>query len=96
MAFAVRTDETLTADAVVAVCRGQIVNYKLPKEVHFLAMEELPGSRSGKIQRHVLEGRLVYEDNGEPIPVRFYTIGEGVRYLIGAPSGNCQPITLSP
>ena len=58
MAFAARTDETLTADDVIGMCRGRIANYKLPKEVHFVAMEELPRSTSGKIQRHVLEARL--------------------------------------
>ena len=56
--FAARTDETLTADDVIAMCRGKIANYKLPKEVHFVAMEDLPRSTSGKIQRHVLEARL--------------------------------------
>ena len=56
--FAARTDETLTEDDVIATCRGRIASYKLPKEVHFVAMEDLPRSTSGKIQRHVLEGRL--------------------------------------
>ena len=56
--FAARTDETLTGDQVIAMCRGRIANYKLPKEVHFVAMEDLPRSTSGKIQRHVLEERL--------------------------------------
>ena len=56
--FAARTDEALTGDEVIAMCRGRIANYKLPKEVHFVAMEELPRSTSGKIQRHVLEERL--------------------------------------
>ena len=56
--FAARTDEALTGEAVIAMCRGRIANYKLPKEVHFVAMEDLPRSTSGKIQRHVLEGRL--------------------------------------
>ena len=56
--FAARTDEALTGEAVIAMCRGKIASYKLPKEVHFVAMEALPRSTSGKIQRHVLEGRL--------------------------------------
>ena len=56
--FAARTDEALTGDEVIGMCRGKIANYKLPKEVHFVAMEELPRSTSGKIQRHVLEARL--------------------------------------
>ena len=56
--FAARTDEALTGDEVIGRCRGKIANYKLPKEVRFVAMEELPRSASGKIQRHVLEARL--------------------------------------
>ena len=56
--FAARTDDALTEDDVIAMCRGRIANYKLPKEVHFVAMEDLPRSTSGKIQRHVLEARL--------------------------------------
>ena len=58
VAFAARTDETLTAEGVIEMCRGKIANYKLPKEVHFVAMEDLSRSTSGKIQRHVLEARL--------------------------------------
>ena len=56
--FAARTDEAMTEEDVIAMCRGRIANYKLPKEVHFVAMEDLPRSTSGKIQRHVLEARL--------------------------------------
>ena len=56
--FAAHTDDALTEDDVIAMCRGKIANYKLPKEVHFVAMEDLPRSTSGKIQRHVLEVRL--------------------------------------
>ena len=56
--FAARTDEALTGEDVIGMCRGKIANYKLPKEVHFVAMEDLPRSTSGKIQRHVLEARL--------------------------------------
>lgn len=32
--------------------------YKLPKEVHFVAIEDLPRNTSDKIQRHLLEARL--------------------------------------
>ena len=38
--------------------RGWIANYKLPKEMHFVTMENPPQSTSGKIQRHVLRERL--------------------------------------
>ena len=56
--FAARTDEALTGDELIGMCRGKIVSYKLPKEMHFVAMEALPRSTSEKIQRHVLEKRL--------------------------------------
>ncbi len=56
--FAVRGDDTLTEAGVIDLCRGRIAAYKLPKEVHFLALEELPRSVSGKIQRHLLEARF--------------------------------------
>ena len=56
--FAARTDDALTADDVTAMCRGRIANYKPPKEVHFVAMEDLPRSTSGKIQLNVREARL--------------------------------------
>ena len=58
MVFAARTDDALTEDDVIAACRDRIASYKLPKEVHFVAMEDLPRSTSGKIQRHVLGARL--------------------------------------
>ena len=48
VAFAARTDETLTEDEVIGMCRGRIANYKLPKEVHFVAMEELPPEHVGE------------------------------------------------
>ena len=58
VAFPARTAEALTGEDVIGMCRGRIASYKLPKEVHFVAMEELPLSTSGKIQRHLLEARL--------------------------------------
>jgi fatty-acyl-CoA synthase len=40
------------------MCRGRIAGYKLPKDVIFVADEELPRSTSGKVKRHELEERL--------------------------------------
>jgi acyl-CoA synthetase (AMP-forming)/AMP-acid ligase II len=57
--FVVRRDQQLTADEVVAMCRDQVAGYKVPKDVIFVADEELPRSTSGKIKRHELESRLV-------------------------------------
>jgi fatty-acyl-CoA synthase len=59
VAFVVRRDPQLSADDVVAMCRGKIANYKLPKDVIFVADDDLPQSTSGKIKRHELEKRLV-------------------------------------
>ena len=56
--FAARNDESLKEDDVMTMCRGRIANYKLPKEIHFIGLEEIPRSTSGKIQRHILEDRL--------------------------------------
>ena len=58
VAFAARNDTTLAEEDVINMCRGRIANYKLPKEIHFLELEDIPRSTSGKIQRHILEDRL--------------------------------------
>lgn len=62
VAFVVRRDQQLTADEVIAMCRGRIANYKVPKDVIFVADEELPRSTSGKVKRHELESRLIAAD----------------------------------
>ena len=56
--FGTRTDDALAEEDVIAACRGRIASFKLPKEVHFVGMEDLTRSTSGKIQRHLLEARL--------------------------------------
>ena len=56
--FAARNDDSLTSEDVIGMCRGRIASYKLPKEVHFIGMDDLPRSTSGKIQRHILEDLL--------------------------------------
>jgi acyl-CoA synthetase (AMP-forming)/AMP-acid ligase II len=58
VAFVVRLDESLSRDDVIASCRGRIANYKLPKDVIFVADADLPRSATGKIKRHELEERL--------------------------------------
>ena len=58
VAFVVKADDALTADDVLALCRGQIANYKLPKEVHFISEAEMPRSETSKIKRFELEARL--------------------------------------
>ena len=58
VAFVVKADDTLTAEDVLALCRGQIANYKLPKEVHFIPEAEMPRSETSKVKRFELEARL--------------------------------------
>lgn len=59
VAFVVRRDEKLTSEEVIELCRGKIASYKMPKDVKFIADEELPRGDSGKIKRHELEARLI-------------------------------------
>jgi acyl-CoA synthetase (AMP-forming)/AMP-acid ligase II len=61
VAFVVRRDDQLSADEVVALCRGKIASYKIPKDVKFVADEDIPRSASGKVKRHDLESRLSAE-----------------------------------
>ncbi|MCP5373984.1 MAG: AMP-binding protein [Hyphomicrobiales bacterium] len=58
VAFIVANDESLGADDLLALCRDNLSGYKRPKEVIFVAPEDLPRSTTGKIQRHELEARL--------------------------------------
>lgn len=59
VAFVVQRDEALTADEVIAACRGKIAGYKVPKEVRFVAASDLPRNASGKIVRYELEKRVL-------------------------------------
>jgi acyl-CoA synthetase (AMP-forming)/AMP-acid ligase II len=63
VAFVVRLDPTLTADEVIASCRGKIAGYKIPREVRFVEDAALPRSTTGKIKRHELEDQL--KDGGK-------------------------------
>ena len=56
--FAARAQADLMAEDLIAVCTGKLASYKLPKEVHFIELDDFPRSTSGKIQRHELEARL--------------------------------------
>jgi acyl-CoA synthetase (AMP-forming)/AMP-acid ligase II len=61
VAFVVPRGDPLTAEDVVKLCRGQIAGYKVPKDVRFIADEDIPRSTSGKVKRHELEDRLAAE-----------------------------------
>jgi long-chain acyl-CoA synthetase len=47
--FIVKKDESLTAEEVIAFCRTELTNYKVPKQVEF--RKELPKTNVGKILR---------------------------------------------
>ena len=50
--FVVRKDPSLTAEALIAFCRGQLTGYKMPRHVEF--RHDLPKSNVGKILRREL------------------------------------------
>ena len=50
--FAVRKDDSITAEDVVAHCREDLTNYKRPREIEF--RDELPKTNVGKILRRAL------------------------------------------
>ena len=58
VAFVARRDEGLTKDDLMAACRTRLAAYKRPKLIRFIALDDLPRSTTGKIQRHELEKRL--------------------------------------
>jgi long-chain acyl-CoA synthetase len=53
-ACVVKRDPALTAEEIIAHCRGYLTGYKIPKIVEFY--NELPKSNVGKILRRVLKG----------------------------------------
>jgi long-chain acyl-CoA synthetase len=54
--FVVRKDPTLTAEALIAHCHGQLTGYKVPRHVYF--RQELPKTNVGKILRRALRDEL--------------------------------------
>ncbi len=50
--FVVRSDDSVTAEAIIAHCRDNLTGYKVPKEVEF--RDELPKTNVGKILRRAL------------------------------------------
>jgi long-chain acyl-CoA synthetase len=51
-AVIVKKDESLTAEEIIAFCKKDLVNYKVPKHVEF--RKELPKTNVGKILRRAL------------------------------------------
>lgn len=58
VAFIARHAESLDEAAVEALCRDALAGYKRPRDVRFVAFDDLPRSTSGKILRHEMEKRL--------------------------------------
>jgi acyl-CoA synthetase (AMP-forming)/AMP-acid ligase II len=58
VAFIAPAIDGLTELDVETLCRSRLAGYKRPREVHFIALEELPRSTTGKILREELERRL--------------------------------------
>ena len=58
VAVVVPADPALTAEDVMALCRGRVANYKLPKGVRLVREADLPRSTTGKIKRHEMEALL--------------------------------------
>ena len=60
VAFVVRAEgSSITADEVLAHCKGKIASFKIPKHVFFI--DELPMTPTGKIQKHKLRDRAKQE-----------------------------------
>ncbi|MBV1867287.1 MAG: AMP-binding protein [Marinosulfonomonas sp.] len=54
----IAASEPLDLDDVVALCRGFLAGYKMPKDLRQIALEDFRRSTSGKVQRHELEALL--------------------------------------
>ena len=55
VAFIARLDDALNEADIEAMCRRELASYKRPKDVRFVAFDDLPRSTTGKIQRHEVE-----------------------------------------
>ena len=58
IAFVARSDDTVGADDLRALCRTNLAGFKQPKEIRFLDHEAFPRNVSGKVLRHDLEALL--------------------------------------
>lgn len=56
--FIVANQDALTEEEILENCKNNLSSYKRPKQVVFIAEDELPRSTTGKVQRHELEARL--------------------------------------
>ena len=51
-AFVVRKDDSVSEDDILAACKENLTNYKIPKQVTFV--DEVPVTLSGKVLRRQL------------------------------------------
>jgi fatty-acyl-CoA synthase len=58
VAFVARHSSDLTETDVRLLCRRHLAGYKQPREIYFVAAQDLPRSATGKIVREALETRL--------------------------------------
>jgi fatty-acyl-CoA synthase len=58
IAFVVRSDETVTTEAITRFCRERLAGYKQPDEIRFLST--LPKNAGGKVLRKALRDSIDY------------------------------------
>jgi malonyl-CoA/methylmalonyl-CoA synthetase len=61
VAVIIANDNTPTADEVIAHCRAQLANFKVPKRVEVI--DTLPRNAMGKVQKNVLRERFTVTDH---------------------------------
>jgi acyl-CoA synthetase (AMP-forming)/AMP-acid ligase II len=61
VAFVAANDPSLTTDHLASLCREALAGYKQPKQIRFVALDDLPRSTTGKIQRHEVEKWITTE-----------------------------------
>lgn len=52
IAFVLRKDDSLTTDTILKICRKNLTNYKVPRQIKFV--EDIPTTMSGKVLRRKL------------------------------------------
>jgi fatty-acyl-CoA synthase len=61
VAFVASAGADVSESDVLAMCDGVLARYKLPKEIRIIRSDEFPRGSTGKVQRHLLEKRLLEE-----------------------------------
>ena len=55
VAVIIGTDNAPESSDVIAYCKAQLANFKVPKQVHFI--DSLPRNAMGKVQKNILRER---------------------------------------